>query len=149
MTTPVQGPQSGHGGSAEERNQDEDSGESLADHIGSEGGSETSCIASDISPNDIERCSSISSLTDNVDCFSILQSNISSMSNRMLKYFLSESMHDIICIQEHRLSSKRYDTVVRKLKKHFQVKTTMAPIKHVAPQGGVMILIRKCIAVHA
>ena len=122
MTTPVQGPQSGHGGSAEESNRDEDSGESLADHIGSEGGSETSCIAFDISPNDIERCSSISSLI--VDCFSILQSNISSMSNRMLKYFLSESMHDIICIQEHRLSSKRYDTVVRKLKRYFQVTTT-------------------------
>ena len=134
MTTPVQGPQSGHGGSAEESNRDEDSGESLADHIGSEGGSETSCIAFDISPNDIERCSSISSLI--VDCFSILQSNISSMSNRMLKYFLSESMHDIICIQEHHLTGPAYQQAIKKLKRKYHVISRPAIRHRVGTRGG-------------
>ena len=73
--TSVQNPQSEYGGPAEEGSTGEDPDESLTNRSGSEGGSGTphdAPDASDITPHDIERCSSISSLTENRDCISCL-----------------------------------------------------------------------------
>ena len=76
----------------------------------------------------------------------ILQANITSLSKRVLKYLVATCDHDVVCIQEHKLSGNKLKLAVKKLSKYFQVVSTRAPIKVKGLQGGTMVLVRRGIA---
>ena len=68
------------------------------------------------------------------------------MSKRVLKYLVATCDHDVVCIQEHKLSGNKLKLAVKKLSKYYEVSFTRAPIKVKGVQGGTMVLVRKGIA---
>ena len=44
----------------------------------------------------------------------ILQANITSLSKRVLKYLVASCDHDVVCIQEHKLSGNKLKLAVKK-----------------------------------
>ena len=75
----------------------------------------------------------------------ILQCNVTSLSNEVVRYIHACKYH-IIFLQEHRLRGAMYFKRIHQLQSRYHIIAAPADIKHTAPSGGAMILIDKSLA---
>ena len=79
------------------------------------------------------------------DALDVLQLNITSLSQDMIKYILSKQYH-ILMLQEHRFRGHHYHKAINQLSRKYSVISNPASIKHKMASGGCMTLVFKCLS---